>query len=73
MTPRQACLNCLERDPPALFEAALWIAVEHDPQVDPAQVMKAVMALQHEVSNSLPMLPLHELAQPLLRLSLIHI
>lgn len=67
MTPRQACLNCLERDPPALFEAALWIAVEHDPQVDPAQVMTAVQVLQHEVSNSLPMLPLHELAQPLLR------
>ncbi|MCU1720948.1 MULTISPECIES: SirB1 family protein [unclassified Pseudomonas] len=67
MNPRQACLDCLERTPPALFEAGLWIAAEHDDQVQPAQVMNAVLALQHEVSNSLPMLPLAELAQPLLR------
>lgn len=67
MNPRHACLSCLERTPPALFEAGLWIAVEHDPQVEPAQVMAAVQALQHDVSNSLPMLPLNELAQPLLR------
>lgn len=67
MEPRQACLACLERTPPALFEAGLWIAAEHDPCVRPAQVMNTLTALQHEVSNALPMLPLNELAQPLLR------
>ncbi|MEG6654989.1 hypothetical protein V2A87_23120, partial [Pseudomonas aeruginosa] len=24
MDPRQACLDCLAQEPPALFEAALW-------------------------------------------------
>jgi len=67
MNPRQACLACLERTPPALFEAGLWMAAEHDPQVRPAEVMSTLVALQHEISNALPMLPLHELAQPLLR------
>ncbi len=67
MNPRQACLACLQRTPPALFEAGLWIAAEHDGAVDPAQVMRTVRDLQHEISNDLPLLPLHELAQPLLR------
>ncbi|MFK8332943.1 SirB1 family protein [Pseudomonas sp. BJa5] len=67
MTPRQACLACLERDPVALLEAALWIAAEHDASVDPALQMRKVHDLQIEVSNHLPMLPLSELAQPLLR------
>ncbi len=31
MDPRQACLDCLAQEPPALFEAALWIAAEHLP------------------------------------------
>jgi len=30
MTPRQRFFECLQRSPPALFEAALWIAAEHD-------------------------------------------
>ena len=67
MTPRQACLACLERNPVALFEAALWIAAEHDASVQPAWVMNELLALQHQVSQSLPMLPVSELAQPLLR------
>lgn len=67
MTPRQACLACLERNPVALFEAALWIAAEHDASVQPARVMDELLALQREVSQSLPMLPVSELAQPLLR------
>ena len=67
MTPRQACLACLERTPPALFEAGLWIAAEHDPQVQPAQALRALQALQHEISTGLPLLPVNELAQPLLR------
>ncbi|QHF27018.1 SirB1 family protein [Pseudomonas sp. R32] len=67
MNPRSACLACLERDPVALLEAALWIAAEHDESVVPAQVLAEVQALQQEVSAGLPMLPLSELAQPLLR------
>lgn len=67
MTPRQACLACLERNPVALFEAALWIAAEHDASVQPARVMGELLALQREVSQNLPMLPVSELAQPLLR------
>lgn len=67
MNPRHACLACLERTPPALFEAGLWVAAEHDARVDPAQVMRGLRELQHEVSNDLPLLPLNELAQPLLR------
>ncbi|MCW2268093.1 hypothetical protein D3C77_26120 [compost metagenome] len=67
MTPRQACMACLERDPVALLEAALWIAAEHDGGVDPAQQLRKVRDLQIDVSNHLPMLPLGELAQPLLR------
>lgn len=36
MDPRQACLDCLAQEPPALFEAALWIAAEHLPAYSPA-------------------------------------
>ncbi|MDE1164996.1 MAG: transglutaminase family protein [Pseudomonas sp.] len=67
MSPRQACLNCLERSPPALFEAALWIAAEHDVKVDPAHLLASLHELQVQVSAGLPMLPVNELAQPLLR------
>ncbi len=35
MDPRQACLDCLAQEPPALFEAALWIAAEHLPAYSP--------------------------------------
>ncbi|PSS58108.1 SirB1 family protein [Pseudomonas sp. BBP2017] len=67
MTPRQACIACLERDPVALLEAALWVAAEHDSSVQPQLIMLQVKTLQQEVSAGLPMLPLSELAQPLLR------
>lgn len=67
MTPRQACLTCLERDPAALLEAALWIAAEHDSGIQPQLIMAQVRLLQQEISADLPMLPLCELAQPLLR------
>jgi len=67
MNPRQACLACLEREPVALLEAALWIAVEHDRKVEPAASLATVNHLHSEISASLPMLPLAELAQPLLR------
>ena len=67
MKPRQACLACLEREPVALLEAALWIAAEHDPSVEPAASLAKLHDLQREISANLPMLPLCELAQPLLR------
>jgi regulator of sirC expression with transglutaminase-like and TPR domain len=67
MNPRQACLQCLSREPAACFEAALWIAAEHDPLVDPAHVLDTLQALQMSVSAGLPLLPARELAQPLLR------
>ncbi len=67
MTPRQHFFDCLQRSPPALFEAALWIAVEHDKDVNPQAVMAQFKDLQQRVSYGLPMLPVSELAQPLLR------
>ncbi|WP_263262670.1 tetratricopeptide repeat protein [Pseudomonas sp. RIT-PI-S] len=67
MNPRQACLHCVRREPAAPFEAALWVAAEHDPDVQPAQLMSDLHSLQVDVSASLPLLPVRELAQPLLR------
>ena len=40
MNPRQAFFACLHRSPPALLEAALWIAAEHDPQVVPGLLLE---------------------------------
>jgi hypothetical protein len=54
MNPRQACLACLQREPVALLEAALWIAAEHDRSVDPADGLARVHELQREVSTNLP-------------------
>jgi regulator of sirC expression with transglutaminase-like and TPR domain len=67
MSPRQTCLACLEREPPEVFEAALWIAAEHDPTLQPAEVLREFATLQQQVSLGLPDLPPRELAQPLLR------
>jgi regulator of sirC expression with transglutaminase-like and TPR domain len=67
MKPRQACLACLEREPVALLEAALWIAAEHDAAVEPAHSLALLHDLHREINANLPMLPLCELAQPLLR------
>jgi regulator of sirC expression with transglutaminase-like and TPR domain len=67
MKPRQAFFDCLHRSPPALFEAALWIAAEHDSQVDVPALLKDFNDLQRRVSQDLPMLPVSELGQPLLR------
>lgn len=67
MKPRQACLACLEREPVALLEAALWMAAEHDRCVEPAASLATLHDLQREINANLPMLPLCELAQPLLR------
>jgi regulator of sirC expression with transglutaminase-like and TPR domain len=67
MNPRQSCLACLEREPPAVFEAALWIAAEHDSTLQPAEVLREFSTLQQQISLGLPVLPPQELAQPLLR------
>jgi regulator of sirC expression with transglutaminase-like and TPR domain len=67
MDPRAACLACLEQQLPAVFEAALWIAVEHQPTLQPADWLQRLNNLQQHVSQGLPNLPLQELAQPLLR------
>lgn len=67
MTPRQACLLCLEREPPAFFEAALWIAAEHDASLRPERVLHEFGGLLRDVAAALPVLPPRELAQPLLR------
>jgi regulator of sirC expression with transglutaminase-like and TPR domain len=67
MNPRKAFFACLERSPPALFEAALWIAAEHDPAVHPLQILQELTVLQQQVSVAMPMLPADELGQPLLR------
>lgn len=67
MTPRQSFFACLKSSPPALFEAALWIAAEHDKEMNHAAVLIEFKELQQRVSSGLPMLPVSELAQPLLR------
>ncbi len=67
MDPRQRCLDCLERESPAMLEAALWIAAEHDPRLDPQQVLRDFGGLLQLVATGLPNLPPAELAQPLLR------
>ncbi|APC17651.1 hypothetical protein BLL42_18660 [Pseudomonas frederiksbergensis] len=67
MNPRHAFFACLQRSPPALFEAALWISAEHDPQVKPEVLLEQFKELEQRVSAGLPMLPVSELAQPLLR------
>ncbi|ACO77306.1 hypothetical protein AvCA_10750 [Azotobacter vinelandii CA] len=68
MNSRQACFACLQRDPPALFEAALWIATEHDPALRPEPVLRDIGGLAQQVAAGLPVLPARELGQPLLRL-----
>ncbi|MGY4490551.1 SirB1 family protein [Pseudomonas sp. TE3610] len=65
--PRQACLTCLEQSPPATFEAALWIAAEHEKGFVPQRCDEQLRELQLQISVGLPMLPVSELAQPLLR------
>jgi len=67
MNARQACFACLQRDPPATFEAALWIATEHDPALQPEFVLRELRSLAQQVAAALPGLPQRELGQPLLR------
>ncbi|GAB3389477.1 SirB1 family protein [Azotobacter armeniacus] len=68
MNSRQACFACLQRDPPAIFEAALWIATEHDVTLRPEFVLCEVGGLAQQIAAGLPNLPQRELGQSLLRL-----
>ncbi|MBD8598384.1 SirB1 family protein [Pseudomonas sp. CFBP 8772] len=67
MNPHQQCIACLERNPPSTFDAAVWIAAEHDGEVDVQVIRDQLAALERSVSAALPLLPVAELAQPLLR------
>lgn len=67
MTTRPAWLSCVESDPPGLLQAALHIAAEHDPSLQPAQVLREFANLQQQVAAGLPSLPAPDLAQPLLQ------
>ncbi len=53
MDPRQACLDCLAQEPPALFEAALWIAAEHLPAYSPAHALRELDELVRQIGASL--------------------
>lgn len=50
MSPRQRFFECLHRSPPALFEAALWMAAEHEKAVDPEALLVEFKDLQQRVS-----------------------
>ena len=67
MSARDDCLACLNAERPALFEAALWVAAEHDSSLQPRQVLPQLSDLQQQVAAGLPNFPAQELAQPLLR------
>jgi regulator of sirC expression with transglutaminase-like and TPR domain len=67
MTPRQACLASLQRNPPSVLEAALWVSAEHDVEFSLPHGLEIVDDLKRQVSATLPMLPASELAQPMLR------
>lgn len=68
MDARKACLACLRQGTDALFEAALWIAAEHDPDLRPKRALALLERLRQRLSASLPELPPGDRAQPLLRL-----
>lgn len=67
MTPRQQCLACAQRTPMAVFEAALWIGAEHDSSFRPSHIDEDMDRLHRQINAQLPVLPVTELAQPLLR------
>lgn len=67
MTQHRPYLDCLQRTPPSVFEAALWICAEHDSRFLMAPVMDAMDRLEREVGKALPASPAQELAQLMLR------
>ncbi|MBA1229630.1 tetratricopeptide repeat protein [Pseudomonas viridiflava] len=67
MTPRQHCLDCVQRTRPSVFDAALWVSAEHDAHFPRNEIMADLDRLQHQVDAALPVVPAPELAQLLLR------
>ena len=67
MDPRAACLACLQPPTPRLLEAALWLAAEHQPTLQPLEVLQRFNDLLLQVRQGLPDLPSRQLAQPLLQ------
>lgn len=67
MTPRNGYIECLRRNPPSLFEAALWVGAEHDPHFALESAMDEMDRLQRDVDKMLPVSPAPELAQLMLR------
>lgn len=51
----------------AVFEAALWIGAEHDSSFSPPHIHEDMDRLHRQINARLPVLPVTELAQPLLR------
>src|SRR5690606_41872567 len=68
MDARTACLGCLRRGTDALFEAALWIAAEHDPNLQPERALAMLDRLCRRIAASLPEQAGDDRAQSLLRL-----
>ena len=67
MDAASAFLACLDAGPAGLFEAGLWIAAEHEPRLQPLQVIRDLGHLRQQVLAGLPDLPANELPQALLR------
>lgn len=68
MDARTACLGCLRRGTDALFEAALWIAAEHDPNLQPERALAMLDRLCRRIAASPPEQAGDDRAQSLLRL-----
>lgn len=67
MTRSSQYQDYLKQTPPSVFEAALRICAEHDPDFARASVMDEMDRLQRELDKALPSSPAHELAQLMLR------
>ena len=72
MSPTEAVLRCVAHSPAPLVEAALWIAVDHQPNLEVGRYVMQAQHLQAQLTASLPALTSRELAQPLLR-QLLHL
>lgn len=67
MTRSSQYQEYLKRTPASVFEAALCICAEHDPDFAPVLVMDEMDRLRRELHKTLPASPTHELAQLMLR------
>lgn len=72
MKPRDAFLDCLTRTPIPLFEASIWIAAEHDPQLDIKRCMESIGDLARTLGATVPDGASAEQAQALVRELITH-